>query len=185
MWFKKDNSIQDPTLPATVPPSVHLVSTWVSCGYPIPTSTTASPAREEQGGKDTLEATQSTFVSQGPDSYMAMPGCRRGWKRPFLFWMARSENQGFHYQGRKGEWRSGFNLLQLSSLWHWYGHVGATDGCSELAAELMYIWWAWWCLNMLVIYIYKLSNLLEVSAPLWMQQRVCGFLCSPRLGVHL
>lgn len=36
-----------------------------------------------------------------------------------------------------------------------------------------------------VIYIYKLSNLLEVSPPLWMQQRVCGFLCSPRLGVHL
>lgn len=42
---------------------LHLASTWVSCGCSIPAST-ASPAREEQGRKDILEATRSTFVSQ-------------------------------------------------------------------------------------------------------------------------
>ena len=71
----------------------------------------------------------------------------------------------------KGGWVSSYQSL-IGNVCH--GSIplsvwGTTGWCSELAARLMvmlYSWWAWWCLNMLVIYICKSSKLLRVSAPL-------------------
>lgn len=79
-----------------------------------------------------------------------------------------SKPPGLSSQGRAGEQLSECSWWCRPQL-HPSERVGSHRSVLRAGSKAcgnLYSWWAWWCLNMLVIYIRKSSNLLRVSAPL-------------------